>query len=206
MAMNWRRMLATPTFWVLLPTFICGAFFGLMVTSNLSVIAQGQFGVAAGTAAMFVSLLALFNAAGRVTWGWVSDRIGASAALALVFVLAIAALLLLGAGSGTAVLVIGVIVLGFGFGGVMSLFPSLTMANYGPRHQGVNYGIIFSAYALSGLVAPRWASGIAEGSGGDFSGAFFLAAGIAVLGLVLTFVYRAIDARARARTQVSVAA
>lgn len=205
-AMNWREMLATRRFWVLLPTFICGAFFGLMITSNLSSVAQGQFGLQAGTAALLVSLLALANALGRITWGSVSDRIGAVSSLLLVFVLATAALLLLGAGSGTAVLVVGVVVLGFGFGGVMSLFPALTMANFGPRHQGVNYGIIFSAYALSGLVAPRWAAGIAEGSGGDFSTAFFVAAGIAVLGLVLTLVYRTVETRSRARAQVATAA
>ncbi len=194
-AMNWKQMLATRRFWILLPTFICGAFFGLMITSNLSAVAQGQFGVEAGAAAMLVSLLALFNAIGRVAWGSVSDRLGAITSLILVFVLAIAALLLLGTGSGLLVLIVGIIVLGFGFGGVMSLFPALTMTAYGPRHQGVNYGIIFSAYALSGLVAPRWASGIAEGSGGDYSTAFFLAAGIAGLGLVLTLVYRAVSAR-----------
>lgn len=186
-------MIATPQFWIIIPMFVCGAFFGLMITSNLSGIGESQFGVTAATAALFVSLLAAFNAIGRISWGWVSDRIGIIPSLMMVFVLAAAALVLLGVGSGVAVLAIGVVALGFGFGGVMSLFPPLTMTNFGPKHQGVNYGIVFSAYALSGLVAPRW--GASMGEGGDFSTAFFIAAGIALLGLLLAFVYRAVNAR-----------
>lgn len=191
--LDWKGMISTIQFWVMMPIFICGAFFGLMITSNLSPISQGMFGLSAGTAALYVSLLAVFNALGRIAWGAISDRIGIPASLMAVFVLAAGALVLLGSARGIVVLTIGVIALGFGFGGIMSLFPPLTMSNFGPKNQGVNYGIVFSAYALSGLVAPRWAAGIAESNGGDFSSAFFIAAGIAVLGLVLTLVYRVID-------------
>ncbi len=190
---NWKGMLATPQFWVMVPMFIAGAFFGLMITSNLSPISEGMFGLTAATAALYVSLLAVFNAIGRISWGWISDRIGVITSLAIVFVLAALALATLGSGSGIAVLTVGVVVLGFAFGGVMSLFPPLTMGNFGPRNQGVNYGIIFSAYALSGVVAPRWASNMAESADGDFSRAFYIAAIIALVGLVLTFVYRAVD-------------
>lgn len=193
--LGWRQMLATPRFWVLLPTFICGAFFGLMITSNLAPISQDMFGASAATAALFVSLLGLCNMLGRLAWGWISDRITPIVSLMCVFVVAACALVLLGKGSGMAVLVIGVVVLGFAFGGVMSLFPSLTMAAFGPRHQGVNYGIIFSAYAISGVFAPKWAAGIAQGNGGSFSPAFLIAAGIAAVGLVLALVYRTVDRR-----------
>ncbi|OJX98071.1 MAG: hypothetical protein BGO96_14485 [Micrococcales bacterium 73-15] len=203
-AMNWRQMIRTPQFWIIVPMFVAGAFFGLMITSNLSGISQDMFGATAASAALFVSLLGACNTIGRISWGWVSDRIGITTSLMIVFVLAAAALVLLGAGAGTLVLAAGVIVLGFAFGGVMSLFPPLTMANYGPRHQGVNYGIVFSAYALSGLVAPKWAASIAEGSGGDFSSAFYIAAAIAVCGLVLTLLYRGVTARRSAAASVVV--
>lgn len=191
--LDWKGMISTIQFWIMMPVFICGAFFGLMITSNLSPIGQGMFGLSAGTAALYVSLLAVFNALGRIAWGTISDRIGILASLMAVFVIAAGALVLLGTARGIVVLTIGVVVLGFGFGGIMSLFPPLTMSNFGPKNQGVNYGIVFSAYALSGLVAPRWGASIAQANDGDFSQAFLIAAGIAVLGLVLTLVYRAVD-------------
>lgn len=191
--LDWKKMLATPQFWLIIGMFVCGAFFGLMVTSNLATIGTGMFALAPAVAALFVSLLSFANTMGRLAWGAISDRIGQVRSLIAVFVIAIAALLLLGWLRSAVVFTLGTILLGFAFGGVMSLFPPLTMRNYGPKNQGVNYGIVFSAFALSGLVAPSWAGSMAAGAKGDYSQAFFIAAGIAAVGIVLTLTYRAVE-------------
>ena len=189
------QMLATPQFWLIIATYVCGTFFGLMITSNVSAIGVTMFGLGGGVAALFVSLLALANASGRLIWGPVSDRIGSVRALMACFVLAAAALLTLSFVSGTTGFAVGVLAVGFAYGGVMAIVPPFTMANFGARHQGINFSIMFSAFALGGLVAPRLAAQIAASNAGSYSIAFQIAAVLALMGVLLAFGYRLVNAR-----------
>lgn len=190
-----RQMLATPQFWLIIATYVCGTFFGLMITSNVSAIGVTMFGLGGGVAALFVSLLALANASGRLIWGPVSDRIGSVRALMACFVLAAAALLTLSFVSGTTGFAVGVLAVGFAYGGVMAIVPPFTMANFGARHQGINFSIMFSAFALGGLVAPRLAAQIAASNVGSYSIAFQIAAVLALMGVLLALGYRLVNAR-----------
>ncbi|MEG2421927.1 MAG: OFA family MFS transporter, partial [Oscillospiraceae bacterium] len=72
----WKQMLADPIFYVMLLMLCCGAFFGLMTISQVSPIAQKMMGMTTGAATLMVSVLALFNTAGRVVCGYISDKFG----------------------------------------------------------------------------------------------------------------------------------
>ena len=67
-----------------------GAVLGMMIISQASGIAQDMAGMNAASAALVVSVLALFNTFGRILAGYVSDRIGCINTLAGVFVIAAA--------------------------------------------------------------------------------------------------------------------
>ena len=43
---------------------------------------------------------------------------------------------------------------GLNFGGIFSLFPSATSDYFGLKHFGVNYGWIFTAYGIAGIMGP----------------------------------------------------
>ena len=43
---------------------------------------------------------------------------------------------------------------GLNFGGIFALFPSATADYFGTRNLGVNYGWVFTAYAVAGIVGP----------------------------------------------------
>lgn len=73
---DWREMLKSPIFYVMIAILVCGAFCGLMCTSQAAPIAQNMIGMTGAAAATAVSVLALFNAAGRIAAGHISDRIG----------------------------------------------------------------------------------------------------------------------------------
>ena len=62
---TWKEMITDPIFYVMILMLMCGAFSGLMVTSQASPMAQQLAGMSVGLAATAVSVLALFNAAGR---------------------------------------------------------------------------------------------------------------------------------------------
>ena len=78
---NWKQMLQDPVFYVMIVMLTCGAFSGLMMTSQASPMAQKMVGMNVSLAATAVSVLALFNAAGRIVAGTLSDRFGRIAVL-----------------------------------------------------------------------------------------------------------------------------
>jgi OFA family oxalate/formate antiporter-like MFS transporter len=73
------------------------------------------------------------------------------------------------------------------FGGVMGCFPSITAEAFGSKNLGMNYGIIFFAYGVGGTIGPQLGSRIKEASG-NFTLAFIIAGGLALIGLALSFV------------------
>lgn len=86
---NWKEMLISPIFYVMLSMLFFGAVLGMMAISQASAIAQNLVGMTAANAAFVVSILALFNTFGRILAGSVSDRIGCIKTLQGVFVLAV---------------------------------------------------------------------------------------------------------------------
>jgi OFA family oxalate/formate antiporter-like MFS transporter len=64
------------------------------------------------------------------------------------------------------------------------------MDNFGPKFQGVNYGIVFIGYSTSAFVAPKVTAGIAAANNGDFTKAFYVAIVVAAAGLILDLVYK----------------
>lgn len=188
---DWEEMLREPVFYVMILMLTCGAVFGLMTISQVSPIAQTMIGMSAASATAAVSILALFNAAGRVLAGYISDVIGRINTLAIMLVMAIGGLLLLStAGEGdVGRFFIGVSVVGLCFGAFMGVFPGFTADQFGTKHSSVNYGIMFIGFAAAGYVGPTIMSAV-FGRTGSYIPAFWIAIGLAAAGLVLSFVYR----------------
>lgn len=191
---NWREMLADPVFYAMILMLCCGAFSGLMVTSQAAQIAQRMIGMTAAEAAAVVSVLALFNTFGRILAGFLSDRLGAVNTILGVFLVSIAGLVLLyGSEPGTVLpFYIGVCLVGLCFGSIMGIYPGFTATQFGSRYNGVNYGIMFIGFAAAGCLGPMIMSGI-YGSTGAYQPAFLTAAGLAAAGCALNGVYRLLN-------------
>ena len=169
--------------------FAIGAFSGLMVASNASVISQTMFGLTASVAATFVSIYALSNSLGRIFWGIISDKIGHEKTLIAIYsVIAISLLILVNIRT-TLGLTVGLVLLGLCFGGTMGVFAPLVMKTFGPINQGVNYGIVFIGFSTAAFFAPKYAAGIAAKHNGDFTDAFYVAITLVLLGLVISIIY-----------------
>lgn len=186
---TWTDMLKTPTFYVIISMFFIGAFSGLMIASQASPIGQSMFGLSAGTAALYVSLYSIANSSGRFIWGTVSDKIGRSKTVMVIYAVVAAALLVLTLVPGQFGFAAGIIGLGICFGGVMGVFPSIVMENYGSTNQGVNYGIVFTGYSLAAFFAPKVAVQMAAANKGNYSNAFYVAIVLALVGLALNALY-----------------
>jgi MFS family permease len=187
---DWRGMLGDPAFYLMISMLLCGAFSGLMITSQASPIAQEMVGMNAVTAALVVSVLALANTAGRIVSGQLSDKLGVVSTLRLVFSLLVVgmAILYASAGAPAAVFCVGVCVVGFCFGSVMGIYPGFTAAQFGGANNSVNYGIMFVGFALAGFLAPTIMNALVTATG-SYRPAFAVAAVLGILGIVLTAVF-----------------
>ncbi len=191
---NWKQMLADPAFFVMFGMILCGAFFGLMLIPKCSPIAQQDFGVTPLVAANVVLALALCNAAGRVCCGTISDKIGRINTMTLALIIAIVGLLLMTAAGSLGVFAVGICCVGFTFGAFMGVYPGFVADQFGPKNNGVNYGIMFIGFAVAGLFAAKIVNMFPRPEGGfDYPSAYKVAIVLAVIGLVLTFVFRAVN-------------
>ena len=191
---DWRAMLSDPVFYLMLTMLLCGAFSGLMITSQASPMAQRMTGMTPALAATAVSVLALFNVGGRILAGTLSDRFGRVAVLRGAFVVEIAGLGLLwltGAGE-HALFFAGVSLVGLSFGALMGIYPGFTADQFGPAHNSVNYGIMFIGFALAGYFGPTVCRSILSSSG-SYATAFVVAAGLALLGIAFSLCYRLLN-------------
>ncbi len=194
---NWRGMLKTPFFYLIFFMLFSGAFSGLMIASNASVIGQKMFSLTPGVAAFYVSLYSLSNCFGRVLWGTVSDKIGRNKSFSIILIVVILAFITLVTLSTQVGFMVGIIALGLCFGGVMGVFPPMVMENYGPANQGVNYGIVFIGYSAAAFFAPKMAINMAEANGGSFTSAFYVAIAVAVAGLLFNYCYMKLKKNSR---------
>jgi len=185
-------MLADPIFYVMVVMFIIGAMAGLMIISQASPIAQEIIGVDPAMAAFAVSCVAIANTCGRIIWGWVSDAIGRFNALPIMYVISgVSMFLLTTVGNGHfAFFVVVVMLIGFCFGGFMGVFPALTADSFGPKNNGVNYGIMFFGFAIGAYVGPVLAATTKAANNGAYTNAFLIAAALSIVGIILTFVMR----------------
>lgn len=170
-----NEMLKTPQFYMLFITFVFSALAGLMVIyciklfgidsltfSKLQTLdpAHENFkdtvtwaSTIAGTAMAFYAIL---NGLGRIAWGMVSDKIGRKVSLFLmclsqgVIMLAFYKL-----GATEAGLIVAACIIGFNFGGNFALFPAATADFFGNKTVGRNYGFVFFAYGIAGIVGPQ---------------------------------------------------
>lgn len=196
-SVTWQGMLRTPVFWLVFVMLAAGAFSGLMIASQLSPIAQtSMFGISAASAAVLVSVYSVCNALGRFAWGAVSDRLGYTNSIAFIYGVVAVSLVVLVTVHSTAGFVIGIVGLGLCFGGVMGVFPALTMKTYGPRFQGVNYGIMFTAYSIAAYFGPKIGASLGGGAKGDYTRPFVIAIVVAAVGLALTLVLARLQKRA----------
>ena len=191
---DWREMLSSPIFYVMITLLTCGAFYGLMCTSMASALAQNMIGMTSTSAAIAVSILALFNTAGRIVAGYISDKIGRINTLSMAFIISIVGLFCLAISSQGDIVkfYIGISIVGVCFGAFMGVFPGFTVDQFGAKNNSVNYGIMFIGFAFAGYIGPTVMKNV-YASYGDYKRAFIIGIVMALVGLGLTFVYRFVN-------------
>jgi MFS transporter, OFA family, oxalate/formate antiporter len=84
------------------------------------------------------------------------------------------------------VIVLVASLIGFNYGANLSLFPSFTKDLWGLKSFGMNYGVLFTAWGVGGLVLPRLQQTLTARSGGSYQSSFITAGALLVMGALLT--------------------
>lgn len=187
---TWREMLRTPTFYLLWFEYACAATAGLMIIGHLAKIVSVQSGNVIQTGFLFVVLLAVFNAAGRIIAGIVSDRIGRIRTIMMVFLSQAAIMFFFSKFSTIGTFFLGSAVVGFSYGACLSLFPSATADFWGTKNLGLNYGIMFTAWGVGGVFGPLMAGKIADLTG-SYSLAYLISSALMIIGALMTLATKA---------------
>ena len=183
--MDWHQMIRTSNFWVFWLMYVFGAAAGLMVIGSAANMAKASLGEAAFIA---VALLAVGNAGGRVLAGVVSDKIGRQLTLFFAFLIqSVMVLVPLYFGQSAVALIFAVLLIGACYGANLTLFPSATRDNFGLKSFGLNYGVMFTAWGVGGLILPRIA-GMVKDMTGKEDMAFYIASGLMVCGAILALI------------------
>jgi len=112
----------------------------------------------ASAGALAVSILAIFNSLGRIIWGKISDMAGRRPSMLAIFFMEGLCLLLLPQMHGFSSFLTGISIIGLCFGGLLAVLPAITADFFGLEHYGANYGWMFSAYGVGGLLGPYLAA------------------------------------------------
>ena len=175
------QMVRTPTFYLLWIAYCLGAAAGLMVISQLVPVGEAAgLGAAAG---LGLTIGAIGNTGGRVLSGWMSDTFGRLNTLRLMVLLSAVALPLFYILAGqVALFYLLLIVIYYCYGTLLSVFASTCADFYGTRNMGVNYGLLFSAWGVAGIVGPVIAGRVFDATG-TYEVAFYVAAVLSVVAL-----------------------
>jgi len=193
----------TPAMWLMWIAYALGTSAGLMVISQLVPFARSKgVPLALATTAIFIG--AIGNASGRIFSGWMSDTLGRLNVLRLMIGISAVAMLVLPHTGGVAAvplfLYVMVFVVYWCYGTQLSVNASTTSDFWGTKNAGVNYGILFTAWGVAGIIGPR-IGGVLYDKYQDYQAAFYTAAVLAVIALVSELIAKrpVVPAEARAK-------
>lgn len=142
-----------------------------------------QLTEAAALAGVMVTGIA--SAAGRLLAPWLSDRIGRRNVLFVLYGITLICVLMLTFAQSYLFIVL-IALISFAFGGSAGVFPAITADYYGIKNNGINYGLVMIAFAVSGLLFPAIAK-IVTIDGIPTAWTFIVPAVASVIGIIVTF-------------------
>lgn len=185
---GWQDMIKTRPFILLWLTYLMSATAGLMLIGHIASIAFVQANWKAGF--ILVVVLAIFNATGRISGGFLSDKVGRTNAMYLAFGLQAVNMFLFAIYSSIPLLILGTAVAGLSYGAIFSLFPAITADFFGIKNLGVNYGIIFTGWGVAGVIGPIIGGQVADLTG-TYNGSYIVAGVMLVIGVLLVSLIKA---------------
>ena len=187
-AISLFQALKTSQFWSLFGIFgFCILCLGLIIT-HLVPFARDT-GISPMSAASLLTTMGLCSIAGRLTAGFLSDRIGASRVLFCGLLLQGVMILWLSRMNSLGMFYFFAFLFGISYGGNLVMIPRLTASIFGVKYMGTIYGSLSVADGIGFAIGPVLAGYLFDLSG-SYNDAFLITAGGVFIAVALTFVLR----------------
>lgn len=148
------EMLKTKQAYLLFFVLFTACMSGLYMIGSVANIGTSLAGLDAAAAANAVALVALFNTAGRLVLGALSDHFDRLKIVAgALLVTAAAAVTLSSVALNTTLFFLCVASVALCFGGNITIFPAIVADFFGLKNQSQNYGLVYQGFGLGGLSA-----------------------------------------------------
>lgn len=179
--------------WLILALNVTAGAALISVASPLAVKFTGVTDIVASTIVVTISI---FNAAGRLFWGWLSDAITRPFTFLSLFAIQVIVFVLMPSISIFSLLLILAAIVGLCYGGGFGTMPAFAADFFGPKNAGTIYGAMLTAWSAGAIVGPLLIASV------DYKTALYIIAGIMLVSCALPLVARMI---ARRRVEASAA-
>lgn len=182
------EMVRTPQFPLMWIGYCLGTSAGLMTISQLIPFAK-SVGLPAAAATLTLLIGAVGNAGGRIFSGWLSDAMGRLQTLRTMIAVSALSMVVLANSASVGVVYVVLFLVYYCYGTCLSVFPSTTADFFGTKNLGINYGWIFTAWGVAGIVGPAIAGYLFKAYQ-NYVAAFYTAGILAVVSLVCMAIAR----------------
>lgn len=169
-----------------------------MIIAHITSIAAEQANILHG--AYLVVTLSIFNSAGRLVSGLLSDKIGGLKTLAIALALQSINMIAFSQFISSPTLMFGAALAGIGYGTLLAVFPSIMADLYGLKNFGANYGVLYTAWGIGGFIGPMLAA-ISIDWYGSYTLAYGICAVLVSIAVLLTFQVKPITTESLTATQ-----
>ncbi len=187
--------LRLPRWYVLWLILALNVTAGAALISVASPLAQTFTHVAAGVASVIVIVISIFNGAGRLFWGWLSDAIGRPFTFLSMFVIQLITFALLPFVGNFAVILIPAAIIGLCYGGGFGTMPAFAADFFGPKNAGTIYGAMLTAWSAGAIVGPILITSFGTTAHPDYVTPLYIIAGIMLVSCALPLIARALARR-----------
>ncbi len=182
-----KEILKKIDFWYTYFICLCGIGVGLVVLGSLSLILKEILKADENAIALSIGLLAIPNFLGRPVMGYLTTKYSLKELIIVTF-----SCLILATGLIASPFALGnwaIIIFALGlimacYGAWMTICPTITSAKFGHKHYPSNFGLMFSSYAVGGLIGLVLNGNIK--TIGSFQGIFAYLVGVSIVGLLVT--------------------
>ncbi len=147
----------TRQFWLLWGMLFINITAGIAILAQASPLMQDMFGRSPEQAAAMLSVIAGFNAFGRLFWATLSDWLGRRVVFMLFFAVQaalFAAIPGMGAAGQWGLFQVAVVVIFTMYGGGFATIPAFLADMFGARNVGAVHGVILTAWSAAGVAGP----------------------------------------------------
>jgi len=175
--------LKTPQFYLIILAFMCATAAGSMMIPMAKILGlQPDSGLTKSAAVAGVMIITGFNSAGRLFWGWFSDRLGRKKTIMVLLVIAAISIVAVSFVKAYAMLAV-IAIIGFSYGGFLGVFPAMTADFYGTKNVATIYGMVLLGFGIGAVGSSYTVAKLSATK--SFSTAFLIAGIGAVVGLII---------------------